>query len=82
MGWTSPAGHATTGIVGTVDSAYKAERAVIAGVDSLAMAVAARIALESGAVVVFGTLGPSAGVRGPAPGPRTAGNASVRRGRW
>ena len=70
------------GIVGTVDSGYKAERAVIRGVDGVARAVAARMALESGAVVVLGALAPSAGVRGPAPDAPAAGNASVQRGRW
>jgi len=39
--WTSPAGHASMGIVGTVDSAYQALVAAIAGNDGAAMAAAA-----------------------------------------
>jgi hypothetical protein len=80
-GWTSPAGHAAMGIVGTVDSAYKALRAAGAAIEGLAMPVAGRIALDSGALAVFSAMGPSAGVRRPAVCRRAAENASMQRGR-
>ena len=54
----------------------------MAGVDGLARVVAARMVLETGAVVVLGTLGPSAGARGPASCARSAEEASMQGVRW
>ena len=46
--WTCPAGHATMGIVGTVDSAYKALAATEKADEALARAARRRIALAPG----------------------------------
>ena len=70
------------GIVGTVDSAYKALRAANPRVDGAARVAAGRIALDTGASAVFSAIRPSAGERRPAVCRRAAGYASVRRGRW
>ena len=70
------------GIVGTVDSAYKALLAAVPELDDAAMTATGEMALDSGVPVVFAGFGSSAGVRCPAPGTRAMENASMRRGRW
>ena len=65
------------GIVGTVDSAYKALGAAGAAIEGSAMLVAGRMALDSGAPGVLSVLGPGTATRRPAPGERAAQNGSM-----
>jgi hypothetical protein len=51
------------GIVGTVDSAYKAMGAAVLAMDGAAMLVTEQIALDSGAPSVFDTRVAGAGAR-------------------
>jgi len=70
------------GIVGTVDSAYKALLAAAPELDDAAMTATGEMALDSGTPVVFDAVGASEGVRRRASCKRAAGNASVQRRRW
>ena len=70
------------GIVGTVDSAYKAIGVEIPGIDGAAMAAAAEIALESGTLAEISPIWPSAGVRRPASCRHAPQDSSMQRGRW
>jgi len=69
------------GIVGTVDSAYKAVRAAGAAIEGSAKPAAGRMALDWGAPGVLSALGPSTDTRRPAPSQCAATNASMQRGR-
>ncbi len=70
------------GIVGTVDSAYKAIGAENREIDGAAMAGGADIAQEFGTPIVLSIVGPSADVRHPARCKRAAKDASMQRGWW
>ena len=69
------------GIVGTVDSAYKALRAGALEIDGAAIPAAVQIALDSGAPVVLSMIGPSGDVRRRSVCKRAVKNASMQRGR-